>query len=89
MSGPPVVLVNESSATHGRPGEYQAHHVHALDRSHFDMVKFRRHDQGYNTVLSFLVEFTDSALDVVKKRFKQAHGEDTTLLCVCVCLTAS
>jgi hypothetical protein len=36
-----------------------------------------------------LVEFTDSALDVVKKRFKQAHGEDTTLLCVCVCLTAS
>jgi hypothetical protein len=89
MSGPTVVLVNESSATRGRPGKYQADHVHALDRSHFDMVKFSRHDQGYNTVLSFFIEFTDSALNVVKKRFKQAYGEDITISYVCVCLTAS
>ncbi len=77
MSGRSVVLVTESSATHGRPGEDQAHHVQAINRSHFDIVKFRRRDLEYDKVLSFLIEFAASALEVVRMRFQEMDGMDT------------
>lgn len=74
MCGPPVVLVNESSATHARLGENQAHQVHAFNRSHFDMVKFGHRDQDYQIVLGFLLQFAQSATEVVKKRLLEENG---------------
>jgi hypothetical protein len=69
------VLVNESSATHGRPGEDMAHHIQGISRSHFDMVKFGRRDPEYYVVFGFLVDFTNSATEVVKKRFCKIKSE--------------
>jgi hypothetical protein len=62
-------LVNESSATHGRPSEDKAHHVHAINRSHSELVKYARRDEVYDIVLGFLQEFAGAAIDVVKARF--------------------
>jgi hypothetical protein len=70
MDGPPVVLVNESSATHGRPGEDLAHHVQGINRTHSDLIKFGRQDQEYYVVLGFLLDFADSAEEVVRRRFR-------------------
>lgn len=69
MTGPPSVLVDASSATHGRPGEDQVHHIHPLNRNHSEMVKFGRKDVEYGIVLGFLEEFAKSASDVIRARF--------------------
>ncbi|KAL8878972.1 MAG: hypothetical protein Q9198_003325 [Flavoplaca austrocitrina] len=69
MTGPLSVLVDASSATHGRPGEDQAHHIQALNRNHSEMVKFGRKDVDYDIVLGFLKEFAKSASDIIRARF--------------------
>ncbi len=74
MTGSPVVLVNESSATHGRPGEDQAHNVQAINRTHSDMVKFGRRDETYKLVAGFLHEFAESTAAVNEVRFRAADG---------------
>jgi hypothetical protein len=89
MCGPPTVLVNESSAKHGRPGEDKAHHVQAINRSHSDMVKFGRGDTDYDVVVGYLEDFTECAIEVVKNRFQQADGEGATLRNTSVCKFAS
>lgn len=50
MTGPAAVLVTKSSATHCRPWEDEAEHICAINRMHFDMVKFGPHDLDYNNV---------------------------------------
>lgn len=77
MSGPPAVLVNASSATHSRPGEDQAHDIHAINRSHSEMVKFSRKDVDYNIVLGFLKEFLISAPDIIEARFREERKGGT------------
>ena len=76
MSGPLATLVDASSATHGRPGEDQAHDIHALNRTHSELVKFRRQDLDYSVVLGFLQEFALAASTVVAMRFSDGtiHG---------------
>jgi protein SERAC1 len=54
MTGPPTILVNSWSATHGRSWENKAHHVQALNRTHSDLVKFPSHDGDYTRVLDVL-----------------------------------
>lgn len=65
MSGPLALLVNESSATHGRPGENEAHDVQAINRDHSHMVKFSLHDVNYIMVLGFLKEIAASTGDFI------------------------
>ncbi|KIW72762.1 hypothetical protein PV04_00937 [Phialophora macrospora] len=52
MEGPPTVLVNQESATHGRAWEKRSAFVVALNRTHSELVKFRKHDEDYEIVLS-------------------------------------
>jgi hypothetical protein len=75
MTGPPVVLVNETSATHGRPNEDQAHNVQSIKSSHSDMVKFSRRDEDYVLVLGFLTEFAETAGAVIEARFQEAKSK--------------
>ena len=79
MSGPPAVLVNASSATHSRPGEDQAHDIHAVNRTHSEMMKFSRKDVDYNIVAGFLDEFAISAPDIIEARFVQGRRGGTSL----------
>jgi hypothetical protein len=76
MDGPPVVLVSESSATHSRPGEDQAHDKQAIPRSHFRMIKFGRRDQVYDIVLDLLLEMEKSSKAVVRSHFRKVDGKD-------------
>lgn len=80
MTGSPVVLVNETSATHCRPGENQAHNVQAINRTHSGMVKFGRRDETYILVVGFLQDFADSATAVIEARFREAKGTHSHLL---------
>ncbi len=75
MTGPPVVLVDETSATQARPFEDQAHNIQGINRTHSDLVKFGGRDEAYDIVLSYLEEFAENAVDVVKARFKMAESE--------------
>ncbi|KAB5522810.1 hypothetical protein GE09DRAFT_1293597 [Coniochaeta sp. 2T2.1] len=56
MKGPPVVLVNKESATHGRPWERSPRFVIPIDRSHSDIVKFERFSNDYEAVLTYIRE---------------------------------
>lgn len=71
MTGPPTILVAESSATHGRPGEDKAHNVQAINRTHSELVKYRRGDQDYLVVLDLLRVFAASAVEVIQTRFRR------------------
>lgn len=62
MTGPRSVLVNSSSATHGRYWETEAHHVQALNKTHSDLVKFTSHDADYERVLSVLKSMAAAAV---------------------------
>lgn len=61
MTGPRKILVDSTSATHGRPWETEAHHIHALNREHSDLVKFSIHDSDYDRVLAILKRLTLTA----------------------------
>ncbi|KAF8849682.1 hypothetical protein BDZ45DRAFT_555301, partial [Acephala macrosclerotiorum] len=50
MEGPLSILVDSSSARHGRPWENEAHHCLALKRNHSDLVKFSSNDGDYGKV---------------------------------------
>lgn len=55
MSGPPAVLVNTYSATHGRPNDSQGHRVSPIDCDHSNLIKFgSAYDEPYVTVTAFL-----------------------------------
>jgi hypothetical protein len=62
MEGPKEVLVDILSATHVRPWENQAHHVHGINRDHSGLVKFEAHDEVYDRVRVSLEEFVDGAV---------------------------
>jgi hypothetical protein len=70
MTGKPTVLVNSASATHSRPWESEDRYVHAINRSHSDLVKFTRQDEDYEVVLHHLQRFSSIAINVVWNRFK-------------------
>ena len=74
MSGPLTILVNEASATHGRPGEYEAHDIQAINRTHSEMVKFKPRDPDYQLVAGFLRNFAVSAPAVINARFRLSQS---------------
>lgn len=74
MEGTPAVLVDSSSATHGRPWEDKAHHIQALDRAHSNLIKFSRHDSDYDTVLDVLDDFSEEAGCVIERRLSPHEG---------------
>jgi hypothetical protein len=46
--GPQELLVNKASATHCRPWECGPDYICPIDRTHYNMVKFGRHDHEYD-----------------------------------------
>ncbi len=56
MEGPTACLVNQESATHGRAWENRNRFVIALNRSHSELVKFRKHEEDYEIVLDRINE---------------------------------
>jgi len=70
MTGKPTVLVDSASATHSRPWELEDRYVHAINKSHSDLVKLTKQDEDYEVVLYHLRRFSSVAVDVVRDRFK-------------------
>jgi hypothetical protein len=75
MCGPPVLLVDQSSAVHAFPGEPHLNDQLALNRPHLDMVKFEVGDEEYERVLRFLFEIAESAKEVVNKRLRDRYSK--------------
>ncbi|KAH0556219.1 hypothetical protein GP486_005853, partial [Trichoglossum hirsutum] len=71
MTGPRAVLVDSSSATHGRPWESEAHHIQAINRNHSDIVKFSLQDKYYYVVLQHLRQLAADAIDLTQNRFPE------------------
>lgn len=63
MEGPPAVLVDRESATHGRAWEDGHAFIVALNRTHSEMVKFRRHDEDYEIVLNHVTTLMQGIRD--------------------------
>lgn len=74
MQGPHAVLVDRSSATHGRPWENEEHHIHAIERDHSNLVKFRYRDEVYNGIREHLQGFAMDAVKVIKLRLTNQFG---------------
>ncbi|OBT60680.1 hypothetical protein VE03_09999 [Pseudogymnoascus sp. 23342-1-I1] len=67
MTGPLSILVDSSSARHGRPWENEAHHCMALKRSHSELVKFSSNDEDYERVLAVLKRMMSNAVLVIPR----------------------
>lgn len=61
MEGPATIFVTVASASHGRPWEMGVQYVQAVNRTHSEMVKYRRHDDVYDRVLAALDSFSMAA----------------------------
>ena len=76
MKGPQTVLVDQSSATHIRPWENEAHHVQAIDDNHSDIVKFNHnHDTDLERVITILDEFMNGASRMTGPRGNLVQGD--------------
>jgi hypothetical protein len=68
MTGPPTILVDVSSATHGRPWEIEPHHIQPINRTHSTLVKFSYHDDDYERVLGTLRRLKSAAGKAIPRR---------------------
>jgi protein SERAC1 len=78
MNGPPAVLVDRHSATHGREWESDGQFIQPVNRNHSELVKFSNRDDEYQTVLRYLSTFTKNACSVIRDRF---HVDDEACEC--------
>ena len=67
-------MVDQTSATHGRPNECKAHHIQALDLDHPSLVRYTRDDQDYLILRSYLDACVEDAQNVVQRRYEQRQG---------------
>lgn len=68
MKGPLSILVDSSSAKHGRPWENEAHHCLALKRNHSELVKFSSNDEDYGRVLTELKRMASAAIAIAHQK---------------------
>jgi hypothetical protein len=76
MTGPLRVLVDSSSARHGRPWEDEAHHCLALKRTHSELVKFSKIDGDYERVLTILKRMASAAVLAIPRGMSSTDGND-------------
>ena len=75
MTEPHSILVDSSSARHGRPWENEAHHCSALKRTHSELVKFSSNDEDYKMVLAELKRMASAAVLAIPRRTSSAEGK--------------
>ena len=75
MTEPRSVLVDSSSARHGRPWENEAHHCLPLKRTHSELVKFSSNDEDYETVLAELKRMASAAVLAIPRGMSSAEGK--------------
>lgn len=84
MQGDPAVLVDRSSATHGRLWENEEHHIHAIERDHSNLIKFCYRNEIYDRIREHLQGFAMDAVKVIKLRlanqFGNGNGTEVTII---------
>lgn len=85
MQGQHAVLVDRSSATHGRPWENKDHHIHAIERDHSNLVKFCYRDEVYDGIREHLRGFAMNAVKVIKLRLKNQFGNPNNTEAAIIC----
>ena len=76
MTGPLGILVDSSSARHGRPWENEAHHCSALKRNHSELVKFSSNDGDYERILTVLTRMASTAVLAIPRGLSSVEGRD-------------
>lgn len=72
-----ALIVDQTSATYGRPNEYKDHHVHGLALNHKNLVRFKPNDDNYGRVRYYLEDFAQKAHGIIGKRLEiNRQGED-------------
>ena len=74
MKGPLRILVDSSSARHGRHWENETHHAQAIPRSHSELVKFSYDDEEYSKVLEVLKRLSSAALQKIPLGMSSDEG---------------
>jgi hypothetical protein len=72
-SGDPIYLVKRASASHCRPANHTADNCIAIDRAHYDLVKFARVDEDYDRVVAVLKRISTRASR--RKREKASRSQ--------------
>ena len=67
-------MVDQTSATHGRPNECMAHDIEALDLDHPSLVRYSRNDDNYLIVRAYLDSCVENVQRWVQRRFEQSQG---------------
>jgi hypothetical protein len=80
MTGPLSILVDSSSARHGRLWENEAHHCSALKRTHSGLVKFSSNDSDYERVLAVVKRMASAAVLAIPRGMSSAEGIDKRFL---------
>lgn len=70
MTGDSTILVDRYSAKSGRSWEDKPSHLHPINCSHSEMVKFPEHDEDCEVVLGKLKRFAELAPAVIRARWK-------------------
>ena len=73
MTGDPTILVDRYSAKSGRSWEDKLSHIHPINCTHSEMVKFPEHDENCEVVLGKLKRVSELAPAVIRARC----GNDT------------
>ena len=68
MTGDPTILVDRYSAKSGRSWEDKLSHLHPINCSHSEMVKFPEHDENCEVVLGKLKRVSELASTVIRAR---------------------
>ena len=74
MTGPSKILVDITSAMHGRPRENQPYNAHAINKTHSDMLKFSRDDSAFEIVLKELTRLASDAVQAIPRGMSHAEG---------------
>ena len=67
-------MVDQTSATHGRPNECKAHDIEALDLDHPSLVRYSRNDNNYLIVRGYLDACVENVQNVFHRRSEQSQG---------------
>ena len=69
-----IFIVEQTSATHGRPNECEAHDIQALDLDHPSLVRYSRDDNNYLIVRGYLAACVEKVQKAFYRRSEQSQG---------------
>ena len=74
-----TLVVDQRSATHGRPKEDGPHYILGLDLDHRSLVRYSRNDQNFFRVLGHLETCAEKAQTVINNQLEGRQGTSRSI----------